>query len=855
MAKKILIDAHLAGETRVAVVDGTALVDFDSEIESKRPIKGNVYLARVVRVEPSLQAVFIEYGDERNGFLPFTEIHPDYYRIPIADREELLEAESAAEEDEEENRLDLAADDMYAYPDAVVESLMPSNKTQRAAPKKNRQHYNVQEVIQHKQILLVQAIKDPRGSKGAAFTTYLSLPGQYCVLMPNAGNRLGGISKRIQEDSTRQRLKDVLKGLKIPDKMSVIIRTAGQERTKAEIRRDYEYLVRVWDDIRQKTLESIAPSLIREEGDLLIRAIRDFYTKDITEIIVNDPDAYTQTKTFLKQLSPSGAKKVKLYKDSKISLFNAYDVESQILSLISPRVELPSGGSIVIGQTEALVAIDVNSGKATRERNIDSTALKTNLEAAKEIAKQLRLRDLSGLVVIDFIDMNEQKALQQVTHCFKEAIAADHARIQVGEISQFCLLELSRQRLRTGLMETYSETCPHCQGRGRMYSAKYFLATILHLLEKNAADNADQVITITVPIFIYNALLNGKRKELSALEEQTGCTIQVNTESKLSDNDFFIACGAGSPTLFSLGKTAEDSEDAPHSNWIRNPAESETPDVLRKEEKTTRQRRRQGDRAEKTKATTEEAAPETAQPIEEAKMPSTTEETTPTAKRRRRRRQGDRAEKTKAITEEAAPETAPPIEEAKMPSTTEETTPTTKRRRRRRREGRAIAPTDAEVAAPTYPEEAIQKQNKSASEADDSNLDIFPDIPQTPGTADASQGNRRPARRRHRRPSGERAAEQSSPASSIPAEKRSVPDEAPQREGAAPQTSPSPRRRNRGHRRPRSNTSEQSRESPLSAPSAQTEPEPPARSQPNTIEKPKQKKGWLKKIFTPENES
>lgn len=809
MAKKILIDAHLAGETRVAVVDGTALVDFDSEIESKRPIKGNVYLARVVRVEPSLQAVFIEYGDERNGFLPFTEIHPDYYRIPIADREELLEAESAAEEDEEENRLDLAADDMYAYPDAVVESLMPSNKTQRAAPKKNRQHYNVQEVIQHKQILLVQAIKDPRGSKGAAFTTYLSLPGQYCVLMPNAGNRLGGISKRIQEDSTRQRLKDVLKGLKIPDKMSVIIRTAGQERTKAEIRRDYEYLVRVWDDIRQKTLESIAPSLIREEGDLLIRAIRDFYTKDITEIIVNDPDAYTQTKTFLKQLSPSGAKKVKLYKDSKISLFNAYDVESQILSLISPRVELPSGGSIVIGQTEALVAIDVNSGKATRERNIDSTALKTNIEAAKEIAKQLRLRDLSGLVVIDFIDMNEQKALQQVTHCFKEAIAADHARIQVGEISQFCLLELSRQRLRTGLMETYSETCPHCQGRGRMYSAKYFLATILHLLEKNAADNAGQVITITVPIFIYNALLNGKRKELSALEEQTGCTIQVNTESKLSDNDFFIACGAGSPTLFSLGKTAEDSEDAPHSNWIRNPAESETPDVLRKEEKPTRQRRRQGDRAEKTKATTEEAAPET----------------------------------------------APPIEEAKMPSTTEETTPTTKRRRRRRREGRAIAPTDAEVAAPTYPEEAIQKQNKSASEVDDSNLDIFPDIPQTPGTADASQGNRRPARRRHRRPSGERAAEQSSPASSIPAEERSVPDEAPQREGAPPQTSPSPRRRNRGHRRPRSNASEQSRESALSASAAQTEPEPPARSQPNTIEKPKQKKGWLKKIFTPENES
>lgn len=573
MAKRILIDAQVAGETRVAVVDNDNLIDFDSEIASKKPIKGNIYLARVVRIEPSLQSVFIEYGNEKNGFLPFNEIHPDYYRIPVEDRED-LDAEGIMEPNvPEEARLDLGAEDIYAYPESVVTTIEKGKQEQpHPHPKKTRRRYNVQEVIQHKQILLVQCIKDERGNKGAAFTTYLSLPGQYCVLMPNAGNRLGGISKRVIEDSTRQRLKDILQSLNIPDKMAVIIRTAGQERSKMEIRRDYEYLLRVWDNIRQKTLESIAPVLIHEEGDILMRSIRDFYTKEVSEILVNEPNACKNTKTFMKQLSPSSAKKVKQYKEESTSLFNAYNIENQILSLISPSVDLPSGGSIVIGQTEALVAIDVNSGKANKERHIDTTAFKTNIEAAHEIARQIRLRDLSGLIVIDFIDMTDSKAIQQVEKCFREAVSADRARIQISSLSQFCLLELSRQRLRSSVMETYSEVCPHCQGRGRMYSKQYILTTILHMIEKKAMEHVPHIKVFT-PLGIYGALLNTKRKDLCNLEERYNpCHIQIEVNPALSDHDFVIENEKGAPSLFSIGKIDSESEDVhDHVTWAAVP--------------------------------------------------------------------------------------------------------------------------------------------------------------------------------------------------------------------------------------------------------------------------------------------
>ncbi|MDR1208494.1 MAG: Rne/Rng family ribonuclease, partial [Holosporales bacterium] len=409
MAKKILVTALNPEETRVAVLEDNELTNYDSERLGRKPLKGNIYLAKVVRIEPSLQAVFIEYGGDKNGFLPFTEIHSDYYKVPVDD---VLEGddEYAALQDtksQDDQNLERGEDDIdpFSYPDMqpsdTPHSLNKEHENKSLKTKKNKKHhYNVQEVIHNKQVLLVQAIKDIRGNKCAAFTTYLSLPGQYCVLMPNSGGeRNGGVSRRVNEDDTRKRLKDILKNLKIPDKMSLIIRTAGQERTKVEIRKDFEYLMRLWDEIRAKTLESNAPMLIHEEAAILMRVIRDFYKKDIDEILVDTSDAHKQTRVFMKQLSPSGVRKVKLYKNANISLFNSFDVEDKIIAMVNPRVPLPSGGYLVIGPTEALVAIDVNSGKATKERHIDTTALKTNLEAAKEIAKQLRLRDLSGLIV------------------------------------------------------------------------------------------------------------------------------------------------------------------------------------------------------------------------------------------------------------------------------------------------------------------------------------------------------------------------------------------------------------------------------------------------------------------------
>jgi ribonuclease E len=569
MTKSILITARNPEETRVAILEDNELIDYDSELLGKKPIKGNVYLARVVRVEPSLQAVFIEYGGDKNGFLAFSEIHSDYYRIPAEDTQ--------PEEDEDEileypEKMDDVANtsshedvDHFAYPDlgnffpndpdsAPSSATSPSNSSQEKNPhkKEKKRHYSVQEVIHHRQVLLVQAIKDVRGNKCAAFTTYLSLPGQYCVLMPNAGERSGGISRRVHEDETRQRLKDVLKDMEVPEKMSVIIRTAGQERTKTEIRRDYEYLMRLWDSIRAKTLESKAPLLIHEEVDILMRVVRDFYQKDVDEILVDTPEAYKQVRVFMKQLSPSGVKKVKQYKDQNVSLFNSVNLESQIVAMVSPRVPLASGGSLVIGQTEALVAIDVNSGKATKERHIDSTALKTNLEAAKEIAKQLRLRDLSGLIVIDFIDMWDNKHVKQVEKCFRAELDSDRARIQTGNISQFGLLEMSRQRLRSSVMETYSERCPHCQGRGILYSQAYFVSTVLNLLEK-AAEEAKS-LKVYVPKVISDVLLNKKRRELINIEQMHQCIVTVLADTNLSDEDFRIDDGHGEVETISLGK-------------------------------------------------------------------------------------------------------------------------------------------------------------------------------------------------------------------------------------------------------------------------------------------------------------
>ncbi|MFP4519554.1 MAG: ribonuclease E/G, partial [Oceanicaulis sp.] len=453
MSRKMLIDAAHPEETRVVVVENNRVEEFDFESASKKPIRGNIYLARVTRVEPSLQAAFVEYGGNKHGFLAFNEIHPDYYQIPHADREELRkqEAEIAAEYSGGE---DPGSDDEQ-------ETIPDEDDLIDEAARKRRnfmRKYKIQEVIKRRQVLLVQVAKEERGNKGAALTTYLSLAGRYSVLMPNTA-RGGGISRKIANAADRKRLKSAVAELNVPGGMGLIIRTAGQDRTKAEIKRDYEYLIRLWENIRTTTLESSAPSLIYEEGNLTKRVIRDLYDKDIEEVQVEGEEAYKEAKAFMKMLMPSHAKKVQHYKDDT-PLFLRHQVESQLEAIHSPTAQLKSGGYIVINPTEALVSIDVNSGKSTKERNIEQTALRTNIEAAEEAARQMRLRDLAGLLVIDFIDMDENKNVRQVEKKMKDALKRDRARLQVGRISQFGLMEMSRQRRRTSLVEGSTDVCP-----------------------------------------------------------------------------------------------------------------------------------------------------------------------------------------------------------------------------------------------------------------------------------------------------------------------------------------------------------------------------------------------------------
>ena len=458
MSKNMLIDAAHAEETRVVVVDGHRVEEFDFESRAKKQLRGNIYLAKVTRVEPSLQAAFVEYGGNRHGFLAFNEIHPDYYQIPVADREALM-AEAADEEDE--------VDEADGEEEEDDELSAEEARLRRRLIRK----YKIQEVIKRRQILLVQVVKEERGNKGAALTTYLSLAGRYCVLMPNTG-RGGGISRKITNATDRKRLKSVAQSLEVPQGMGLIVRTAGAKRTKQEIKRDYEYLLRLWENIRETTLKSIAPALIYEEEDLVKRAIRDMYDKDIEAVFVDGEDGYREAREFMRMLMPSQAKKIQLYRDPT-PLFVRYKVEDVLQQIHSPVVPLRSGGYLVINQTEALVAVDVNSGRATKERNIEATALKTNLEAAEEAARQLRLRDLAGLIVIDFIDMEESKNNRAVEKRLKDALSEDRARIQMGKISSFGLMEISRQRRRTGLLEGTTHVCEHCQGSGRLRSVEF----------------------------------------------------------------------------------------------------------------------------------------------------------------------------------------------------------------------------------------------------------------------------------------------------------------------------------------------------------------------------------------------
>jgi ribonuclease E len=522
MSKRMLIDAAHAEETRVVVVDGTRIEDFDFESQSRKQLRGNIYLAKVTRVEPSLQAAFIEYGGNRHGFLAFNEIHPDYYQIPLADREAIMREEA----DEEENHHASAArggddedgDDLDDDDDVAGDE----------AGRRNRRlmrRYKIQEVIRRRQIMLVQVVKEERGNKGAALTTYLSLAGRYGVLMPNTA-RGGGISRKITLATDRKRLKTVVQSLDVPQGMGLIVRTAGAKRTKAELKRDYEYLMRLWEDIREKTMHSVAPALIYEEEDLIKRAIRDMFDKDLDGIWIEGEAGYREARDFMRMIMPSQAKKIIPYRDPT-PLFVDAKVEDHLAQIYSPVVPLKSGGYLVINQTEALVAIDVNSGKSTRERNIEATALKTNLEAAAEACRQLRLRDLAGLIVIDFIDMDEGKNNRAVEKVLKDSLKDDRARVQMGKISSFGLMEISRQRRRTGVLEGTTHVCEHCAGTGRVRSTESSALAALRAIEMEAVRGGGGAITLRIAPSIGLYILNEKRAYLERVRHGHGLVVTI----------------------------------------------------------------------------------------------------------------------------------------------------------------------------------------------------------------------------------------------------------------------------------------------------------------------------------------
>jgi ribonuclease E len=733
MGKRMLIDAAHPEETRVVVLSGNRLEEFDFETSTKKQVKGNIYLAKVTRVEPSLQAAFVDYGGNRHGFLAFSEIHPDYYRIPVSDRdsapreqrdhepngeeaaepdaelaaapapvelepasdenadsapmgepvqpyeefpaplaaalpeaappasaESAAEAEPEPEPESEPEALSPAEDavqdeprstvndvEMAAPIEAIVstdtffESTSPPSpeevetleddveaEAEEAETERRRspslRHYKIQEVVKRRQIMLVQVAKEERGNKGAALTTYLSLAGRYCVLMPNTA-RGGGVSRKITSLSDRRRLKEILEDLEIPEGMGVIVRTAGSERTKAEIKRDYEYLMRLWSEIRELTLKSTAPALIYEEGNLIKRSIRDLYARDIDEVVVEGEEGYKTAKTFMRMLTPSHAKRVQAYRDPMVSLFHRYQVESQIDAVHSPIAQLRSGGYIVINQTEALVSIDVNSGRATRERNIEETALRTNLEASDEIARQLRLRDLAGLIVIDFIDMEEHRHNAAVERRLKEALKNDRARIQVGRISAFGLMEMSRQRLRPSLAEASTQPCPHCGGTGHIRSTESTALYVLRSIEEEGARGRSAEICVYVPTGVALYILNHKRESLAQIEARYGLRVVLGRDDALIPPNFRLerlrAFAAGEapqprPALAPVPAALDDDDDEDEADETASSPdgeERETRSHDRDEERGgRRRRRRRGRRGEDGRERRSETPPDAA---------------------------------------------------------------------------------------------------------------------------------------------------------------------------------------------------------------------------------------------------
>lgn len=592
MTMRMLIDARHREETRVAVVKGNRIEEFDFESAEHKQLKGNIYLAKVTRVEPSLQAAFVDYGGNRHGFLAFSEIHPDYYQIPREDREALLREERAHAEEEAALRAEVDEDeDDGHHGDDGVELVEASHhddeegetaeggegngKRGRRGKRGGgddaadelrrkrmalRRRYKIQDVIKRRQVLLVQVVKEERGNKGAALTTYLSLAGRYCVLMPNTSHG-GGISRKISNAADRKRLKSIISEMALPSSMGCIVRTAGLQRTKPEIKRDFDYLARLWDEIREKTLQSAAPALIHNDSDLIKRAIRDIYNKDIDEVIVEGEYGYKAAKDFMKLLMPSHARRVKQYADA-VSLFQRAGVEDQLAAMYNPVVQLKSGGYLVINPTEALVSIDINSGRSTREHGIEQTAVATNLEAAREIARQLRLRDMAGLVVIDFIDMEMNSNIRKVEKAMKEALKDDRARIQVGRISGFGLMEMSRQRLRTGVLEASTRQCPHCEGTGLVRTASSAGLSALRMLEEEAARGRGSLVTLRASQEAAFYVLNNKRRELDEIEQRYGVQIAILPDGEVEGARMSVeASGPRPERVVDYTPLPQDDED------------------------------------------------------------------------------------------------------------------------------------------------------------------------------------------------------------------------------------------------------------------------------------------------------
>ena len=816
MSKKMLIDATHAEETRVVVVDGNKVEEFDFETLNKRQLAGNIYLAKVTRVEPSLQAAFVDYGGNRHGFLAFAEIHPDYYQIPTADRQALLEEERALNraEDEEDNRrskprpqrnqrpraeaakpaptlhsgeingmdvVDLDEDsadsalvetsqaeavveapieapieaeahdhdhdhahdhddshgsgeegdapyrsiDHASDTDDEIESIAEEDVSEEiSAPRKPRvRRYKIQEVIKTRQIMLVQVVKEERGNKGAALTTYLSLAGRYCVLMPNTA-RGGGISRKITQAADRKKLKEIAQEIEVPEGAGLIIRTAGAKRTKPEIRRDYEYLMRLWEQIRELTLKSIAPAAIYEEGNLIKRSIRDLHSSEIDEILVEGEAGYRTAKDFMRMIMPSHAKIVQRY-DEPTPLFARYQVESYLGGMFNPTVQLKSGGYIVIGITEALVAIDVNSGRATKEGSIEDTALKTNLEAAEEVARQLRLRDLAGLIVIDFIDMEERRNNAAVEKRLKDKLKTDRARIQVGRISGFGLMEMSRQRLRPGMLESTTQPCSHCHGTGLIRSDDSLGLQVLRALEEEGTRKRSKEVLLRAPIGIVNFLINGKREHIALIEARYGMAVRIECDPTMISPDFTIekfktatrivaetpTAISGNASLMGAPVVEEDEDileavdEAEEAEAVET-TEATTGEAAQGNGKKRRRRRRRKKPGQNGDAMGESASADDADDEGEetaAEQPVVVEDAAkPAGPRRRTRVRGGSkaAEAVAAPTEAAAPELAVVVEadaEAVEAPAVEAEKPKTRSRSRAKA---AVPAAKAEVAEP-----------------------------------------------------------------------------------------------------------------------------------------------------------